>query len=71
VQTALKRARDNEPSELCRSVLGMLLDNHRMACDERLASCQDPGMALGNGSLERRFSLDRTFAVLLTQEGPR
>ena len=46
VLAALQGARDQEPSELGRSVLDMILENHRIACEERLAICQDTGMAL-------------------------
>jgi fumarate hydratase subunit alpha len=46
VLAALKQARENEPSELGKSVLDMILENHRLACDEQLAICQDAGLAL-------------------------
>ena len=46
VLAALKQARDSEPSETGRSVLGMIIENHRVASEEQMAICQDTGMAV-------------------------
>ena len=46
VLTALKAAREVEPSETGRSVLDMIIENHGVARAERLAICQDTGMAI-------------------------
>jgi len=46
VLEALRAARDTEPSETGRSVLDMIIENHSVARTERLAICQDTGMAV-------------------------
>lgn len=46
VLAALKEARDNEPSETGRSVLDMIIENHKVAREEQLAICQDTGLAV-------------------------
>jgi fumarate hydratase subunit alpha len=46
VLVALRVARENEPSETGRSVLDMIIENHEVARTERLAMCQDTGMAV-------------------------
>lgn len=42
---ALAQSRDREPSPLGREVLGQLLENDRIAAQERIPICQDTGMA--------------------------
>ena len=46
VLLALTAAREVEPSETGRSVLDMIIENHEVARAERLAICQDTGMAV-------------------------
>ena len=46
VLVALIEARDCELSETGRSVLDMIIENHEVAREERLAICQDTGMAV-------------------------
>jgi fumarate hydratase subunit alpha len=46
VLAALKKARDDEPSQTGRSVLDTIIENHRVAREEQLAICQDTGLAV-------------------------
>ena len=46
VRKSLCAARETEPSEVGRSILGDLVDNYRLADQERLPICQDTGMAV-------------------------
>jgi len=46
VLSALNKARDCELSETGRSVLDMIIENHKVAQEEHLAICQDTGMAV-------------------------
>ncbi|MFH1928076.1 MAG: fumarate hydratase [Chloroflexota bacterium] len=46
VLAALNEARDCESSETGRVVLNMIIENHKVAREERLAICQDTGMAV-------------------------
>ncbi|MCR5304498.1 MAG: fumarate hydratase [Lachnospiraceae bacterium] len=43
---ALKKARDNEKSEIGQNVLGMLCDNLKAASEDKVPVCQDTGMAV-------------------------
>lgn len=46
VRTAVRRALESEPSPTGRAVLSQLLQNYDIARDERVAICQDTGMAV-------------------------
>ena len=46
VLEALRQAREKEVSETARSVLDMLIENHRIASQEEIAICQDTGLAV-------------------------
>lgn len=46
VRSALRNARDSEPSETGRFVLDMIMENQKVASEEQLAICQDTGMAV-------------------------
>jgi len=46
VLEALRQAGEKEVSETARSVLDMLIENHRIASQEEIAICQDTGLAV-------------------------
>ena len=46
VRRAIERARDEEESELCRSILGDVLRNADIAAEEEIPICQDTGVAV-------------------------
>lgn len=46
IETALREARGREASPVGREVLGQLMENNRIAAEERIPICQDTGMAV-------------------------
>lgn len=46
IMASLREARENEPSEVGRVVLDMIIENDKVASEEELGVCQDTGMAI-------------------------
>lgn len=46
VSSAIEKARDNEDLQIAKDVLQQLIDNNKIAANERIPICQDTGMAV-------------------------
>lgn len=70
IMTALKTARDNEQSEVAKSVLSQIIENDEIAAKEEIPLCQDTGMAVLFVKYGDKVSVDGDFEQAV-QEGVR
>lgn len=67
IMNALKRARENEKSEVGKSVLSQIIENDEIAADEKIPLCQDTGMAILFVEYGDKVSVDGDFEQAVQQ----
>lgn len=70
VMNALKAARENEKTELAKSVLSQIIENDEIAAEEKIPLCQDTGMAVLFVEYGDKVCIDGDFEQAV-QEGVR
>lgn len=71
ISSRLEEAKENDPSELSRNILGILLKNADIAAEEHMPMCQDTGMAILFVSLGQEIHITGGALTEAINEGVR